>query len=424
MLTEKDNQLVTQTGPGTPMGEVMRRYWMPVLMSWEIEQADGEPAKVKILGENLVAFRDTQGRVGLVAEACPHRCVSLWLGRNEENGIRCVFHGWKFDVTGQCVEMPNEPAETDFKDRIRVKAYPTVEQGGIIWAYMGPTGKMPAPPNFEYTRVPVTHREVNKTWEECNWLQGLEGGIDSVHSSFLHRSLTGERNTGGLAGYRATAISAKLDLDLTDYGHLYASLRSLGEQGTYVRSYHFVMPFTQIRAAQGETMGRKTQRIHGHHWVPMDDENHMTWNWFYSYDENPLSDEEWQSRQPTYPGGEQLPNFRKVRNRDNNWQIDRERQRNFSFTGIEGVNTQDHAAQESMGRIADRTQEHLGSTDKAVVAARMLLMKAAKTVADGGDPPGIGESYHNIRAIERVLPPGADWRQILRPEIYPDLVLV
>jgi phenylpropionate dioxygenase-like ring-hydroxylating dioxygenase large terminal subunit len=422
MLTAQDNELVTHTGPGTPMGEVMRRYWMPTLLSWEIEP-DGEPVKVKLLGEKLVAFRDSQGRVGLVAEGCPHRCASLWLGRNEESGLRCVFHGWKFDVEGNCVEMPNEPAETDFKDRVHVKAYPTVEMGGTIWAYMGPERKMPPPPRFEWTQVPDTHRQVNKTWEECNWLQGLEGGIDSVHSSFLHRSLTGERNTGGLAGYRAQAISAKLDLDLTDYGYLYASLRSLGEMGTYVRSYHYVMPFTQIRAAQGETMGRMVQRIHGHHWVPMDDENHMVWNWFYSFGDEPLSEAEWTSRQPTYLGGEQVANFRKLRNQDNNWMIDREQQRTFSFTGIEGVNTQDHAVQESMGPIVDRTQEHLGSTDKGVVAARLLLLKAAKTVEAGGDPPGADDTYFHIRAIERVLEPGADWRAILKPEIYPELAL-
>jgi hypothetical protein len=319
--------------------------------------------------------------------------------------------------------MPNEPAETDFHDRVSVKAYPTREQGGIVWAYMGPPDRMPPPPDFEYTRVPQTHREVNKTWEECNWLQGLEGGIDSIHSSFLHRSMTGAGNTGGLAGFRAQAISAKLDVDVTDYGHLYASLRDLGDRGTYVRSYHFVMPFTQIRAAQGETTGGGVTRVHGHHWVPMDDENHMVWNWFYSFGEQPLADQEWQARQPIYPGGEQIENFRKLRNKDNNWLIDRERQRSYSFTGIEGINTQDHAVQESMGPIVDRTNEHLGATDKAVVTARMLLLQAAKTVEEGGDPVGANDAYHHIRAIERVLPPGADWRAILKPEIYPELAL-
>src|SRR5437763_216976 len=171
MLTAKDNELVTRTSPGTPMGEVLRRYWMPALLSWEIEEPDGDPVIVKLLGERLVAFRDTDGRVGLVEEHCPHRCASLWLGRNEESGLRCVFHGWKFDVEGNCVDMPNELPEAQFASRIHLKAYPTVEMGGVVWTYMGPREQMPPPPKFEWTQVPPTHLQVNKTWEECNWLQ-------------------------------------------------------------------------------------------------------------------------------------------------------------------------------------------------------------------------------------------------------------
>jgi len=423
MLTQSENELLTRTGPGTPMGEVFRRYWMPVVLSWEIEEPDSPPVNVKLLGEKLVAFRDSTGRVGLLAEACPHRCASLWLGRNEESGLRCAFHGWKFDVDGNCVEMPNELAETDFKHRIHATAYPTVEMGGVVWAYMGPREKMPPPPMFEWTQVAATHREVNKTWEECNWLQGLEGGIDSIHSSFLHRSITGQNNNAGLSGLRARAIAAKLDVDVTDYGFLYASLRALGaDEGTYVRSYHYVMPFTQIRAAQNETTGQK--RIHGHMWVPSDDENQMVFNWYYSFGDRPLAEEEWRSRQPTFAGGEQNAEFRKLRNKDNRWLIDRAKQRTESFTGIEGINTQDHAIQESMGPIVDRSLEHLGSTDRAVITARRLLVDAMKTVAEGGDPPGTGDSYYHVRAIERVLPPGEDWRAKLHPEIYPELALV
>jgi phenylpropionate dioxygenase-like ring-hydroxylating dioxygenase large terminal subunit len=423
MVSQRENELLTQTGPGTPMGEVFRRYWMPAALSWEIEEPDSPPIKVKLLGEKLVAFRDTQGRVGVVTEVCPHRCASLWLGRNEESGLRCVFHGWKFDVHGNCLEMPNEPAETDFKHRIHLKAYPTVEMGGVIWAYLGPAEKMPPPPRFEWTQTPENYRQVTKTWEECNWLQGLEGGIDSIHSSFLHRSLTGKRNAAGLAGYRATAISARLDVDVKDYGFIYASRRPLGDGREYVRTYHYVMPFTQIRAAQGETTDMNARRVHGHMWVPMDDENHMVFNWHYSFGDAPLPDDEWRQRHPTYEGGEQTPDFRKVRNPSNNWLIDRQRQRVESFTGIEGINTQDHAVQESMGPIVDRTQEHLGTTDKSVITARRLLLESAKTVAEGGDPLGADDSYYHVRAIERVLPADADWRGILGPEIYPELAL-
>jgi len=422
MLTQAENELITRTGPGTPMGEVLRRYWMPAFLSWEIEEPDPPPINVKLLGENLVAFRDTQGRVGLLAEACPHRCASLWLGRNEESGLRCVFHGWKFDVDGNCLEMPNEVPENDFHERIHARAYPTVELGDIVWAYMGPREQMPPPPMFEFTQVPETHRQVNKTLEECNWLQGLEGGIDSIHSSFLHRSMTGQANTGGLAGLRARAVAAKLEVDPTDYGFLYASIRPINEdEGDYIRTYHYVMPFTQIRAAQNE--GRGEKRIHGHFWVPMDDENHMVFNWFYTLGDAPIPEEDRLSRQPTYVGGEQIEGFRKMRNKDNRWMIDREKQRTVSFTGIEGINTQDHAAQESMGPIADRTQEHLGSTDRAVMVARRMLMDAIKTVAEGGTPVGANDAYYHIRAIERVLPGEIDWRERLHPEIYPELAL-
>lgn len=420
MLTKEQNELLTRTGPGTPMGEVMRRYWVPALMSWELPEPDCPPLQLKLLGEKLVAFRDTEGRVGILDELCAHRCASLFLGRNEESGLRCVFHGWKYDVYGNCVEMPNEPAETDFKHNVHLKAYAVEEMGGIIWAYMGPPEKRPAPPKFEFTQVPKTHRQVTKTWEECNWLQGLEGGIDSVHSSFLHRSLTGSGNAGGLAGYRASAISAKLEVDLTDYGYRYVSLRSLGEKGHYARLYHYVMPWTQIRASQGGDGFRPWQpKISGHFWVPMDDENHMVWNWHYHFGEEPMAEHEWQARQPAYAGGEQYPNFRKVSNKDNLWRLERDVQKTESFTGINGINTQDHAVQESMGPIVDRSREHLGTTDKAVVTSRLLLLKAIAAVEEGADPPGIGDSYQTIRAIEHVLEPNVAWRDALLPEAYP-----
>ena len=223
-----------------------------------------------------------------------------------------------------------------------------------------------------------------------------------------------------MSGYRKQSISAKLDLDLTDYGYRYVSLRPLGEQGDYARLYHFVMPWTQIRASQGADGFRDWKpQISGHFWVPMDDENHMVWNWTYRWDGEPLPQSEWKARQPTYQGGEQLPGFRKVNNRDNNWRIDREVQKSETFTGIDGVNTQDHAVQESMRSIVDRSREHLGTTDKAVVTSRLLLMKADAMVQAGDDPRGAGDSYYGIRAIERVLEPGVAWRDALLPDAYP-----
>ncbi|HEX3246774.1 MAG TPA: Rieske 2Fe-2S domain-containing protein [Chloroflexota bacterium] len=425
MLSREENERITRVGPGTPMGNLLRRYWMPVAMSTELPAPDCEPLEVKLLGEELVAFRDTAGQVGLLDRYCPHRRASMWLGRNEEHGLRCVFHGWKFDVEGRCVEMPSEPAVTDFKDKVRMTSYPTLEQGGVIWAYMGPPDLMPAPPNFEWTQVPDTHRSISKTWEECSWLQALEGGVDSAHSSFLHRALGGAVTRGGFSanGFRARAGNPDIEVRLADWGYTYASIRHLGEEGDYVRTYHYVLPFTQIRAQQfganNEVSGGGTGApvIAGHMWVPMDDENCMVYNWRYSFGTEPLANaaalESSSGRAPS----DQDKNFRKIRNKDNRWLIDREVQRTLTFTGIEGVNTQDHAIQESMGPIVDRSKEHLGTIDRAIIALRRLLLDGMEINERGGDPPGSSPAYYRIRAIERLLPQNTAWWSALSDEI-------
>ncbi len=423
-MLREENEILTRIGPGTPMGEVMRRYWMVAALSSDLPEPDCPPIRIKLLGEDLVAFRDSNGRVGLLDEFCPHRQASLFLGRSEECGLRCIFHGWKFDVEGNCLEMPNELPEDDFKDKVHVKAYPTLELGGAIWAYMGPKHKMPAPPKFEWTQVPDTHRHVPKMVQECNWLQALEGGIDGSHSSFLHRSLTTDvaRSRAGLSasGYRGRSKAPRQEMDQTDYGLLFASIRPLGEEGNYVRSYHFVMPFYEVRADQVGTGGEvKRKVITGHFWVPMDDENCMVYNWMYSFGDEPLSKEmlaftEWGAgRAPE----DLMPDFRNARNRSNNWLIDRQYQKTKSFAGIEGINTQDFAVQESMGPIVDRTKEHLGPSDRVIITARRLLLQAVRTVQEGGDPPGVNPSYYRIRAIERLIPNGVEWREVLREEI-------
>src|SRR5579871_6432097 len=424
-MLKEENEILTRTGPGTPMGDVMRRYWVPALLSTELPAPDGPPLRLRLLGEKLVAFRATSGEVGLLEELCAHRCASLFLGRNEENGLRCVYHGWKYDVNGQCIDMPNEPARNNFQDRVRMTAYPTVEFGGIIWTYMGPPERQPAPPQFEFTQVPDTHRRVSKTWEECNWLQALEGGIDTAHISFLHHGLA-EREHGPLPeddprSFRTRAQAPELEVDLTTYGYRYAGIRDLGAQGIYVRGYHFVMPWTQIRPTQAQSalesadgIARWKPSISGHFWVPMDDENCMVWNWSYSYGDEPFSSR--YGGDPTLGAGEAA--FRKPINRGNDWLIDREVQRTRTYTGIDGINNQDHAVQESMGSIVDRTREHLGSTDRAIVAARQLLAGAARTVQAGGDPLGVGTEYYALRGIEKIIPRGTPWRDELLPEMY------
>jgi phthalate 4,5-dioxygenase len=423
MLTREENELVTRTGPGTPMGEVMRRYWIPALISSELPEPDCPPARVQLLGEQLVAFRDTEGRIGLLDEFCPHRRVSLWLGRNEESGLRCVYHGWKFDVAGTCVDQMNEPPDCSFAHKVRTTAYPTVELGGIIWAYMGPREKMPPPPEFEWTLVPETHRHVSKVIEECNWLQALEGGIDTSHAPILHRTISATTNKAGvpLLGPFVRGKAPTLEVEVTDYGYRYVGIRPLEEEETYVRAYHYVMPFTQIRPQQFRIRGSRVRpRAAGHFWVPMDDENCMVWNWMYSFGDEPLTEEDRLERDSgNGPDHVDPRTFRSKVNRRNGWLIDRQVQKTETFTGIEGINAQDRGVQESMGPIVDRSKEYLGPADRAIIVTRRLLLQAVKTVEDGGDPPGVDTSYYQARAVERILPKGVQWREALLPEMYP-----
>ena len=423
MLTAEENALLTQTAPGTPLGEVMRRYWIPAICSSEIAAPDSPPVQVKLLGEQLVAFRDSNGRVGVLDEFCPHRGVSLWLGRNEECGLRCVYHGWKFDVDGNCVDQMNEPE--GFAGKIRATAYPTVELGGIVWTFMGPRDRVPPEPRFEFTQVPETHRYVTRTWEECNWLQALEGGIDTSHVPVLHRMLSGNPSGTGFGTNTALVRAGPptLELEPTDYGYRYAGIRSLGDEGKFVRSYHFVMPFTQIRPQQLDWANDGyTPTIGGHFWVPMDDENCMVWNWIYSFGSEPLQkpEEDFRVAGNGLSDMDASNNFRKLRNRDIRWGIDRAAQRTENFTGITGVNTQDHAVQESMGPIVNRTKEHLGPGDRAVIVARQLLLRAIQAVDDGADPRGADTSYYRLRAIERIIPHDADWWAEFRAESLPE----
>ena len=414
MLSQQNSRLLMQTNAGTPMGDVMRRYWMPALLAWELPAPDSPPVRVRLLGENLVAFRDTSGRVGLVQASCPHRRASLFWGRNEENGIRCVYHGWKFDVEGQCTDMPSEPNISNFKDKVSITAYPTEEIGAIIWAYMGPADHRPVPPKFDWTQVTPAHRSVNKVLQESNWLQGLEGGVDSIHVSYLHNNNMLDKKV-----FTNRVTNSTIEVSPTDYGYTYGSLRKLSaEEGNFVKAYHFVMPFTQLRPdAHG-----KTPMVSGHMWVPVDDEHCMVYNWVYTLGHEPLTEES------TYKHGDlayeivDIHNgFRSSWDYSNDYGIDREVQKAMTYTGIPcdprvGANLQDRAIQESMGPQADRENEHLGTSDRAIIMARRMLLQATATVADGGDPPGVGASYYKIRAIEKVLPADVVWHQELGPE--------
>jgi nitrite reductase/ring-hydroxylating ferredoxin subunit len=423
MLSREENELLTRTGPGTPMGAVMRRYWLPILLEREVAERDGEPVRVQILGERLVAFRDTNGQIGLLDEFCPHRRVSLWFGRNEDCGLRCVYHGWKFDVAGTCVEQLNEPGEASFADKVRITAYPTVEVGGVVWAYLGPEEYRPPLPHFAWTQVPATHRHVSKVIEACNWLQALEGGIDTSHAPILHRVLSSNTKRGGidLRYPAARGIPPTLELDFTDYGYRYAGVRKFPEGGHYVRGYHFIMPCTQLRPEVPNPDGSHRAYGPGHIWVPMDDQTCMVWNFQYSYGEDGLTEEDrLEAGTGNGPDIVDETTFRSRLNAANSYLIDRQVQKTETYTGIDGINTQDRAIQESMGPIVDRSQEYLGPADRAIIATRRLLLEAIKTVERGGNPPGTGTSYYTARAVQRNVPEGVPWREVLLPLMHPE----
>jgi nitrite reductase/ring-hydroxylating ferredoxin subunit len=418
MLSVEENQLLTQTGSGTAMGETMRRYWIPAVLSWEIPEPDSPPVRVQLLGEKLLAFRDTSGRIGLVDEFCPHRRASLWFGRNEECGLRCVYHGWKFDVEGNCVDQMNEPEQ--FKDKIHLTAYPTVELGGVIWTYMGPPELQPPLPKFEWTQVPESHRVVTKVWQECNWLQALEGGIDTSHAPILHRTLRADSTLPGI-NFASPFVQGKaphLVVENTDYGYRYFGVRPLGEDEVFIRAYHYVLPFHQVRPHK--TLGGDSGSA-GHIWVPIDDANCMVWNWYYSLGDAPLTEEDRRLRNSgNGPDDVDFANeFRSRSHARNDYNIDRQAQKTETFTGIRGVNIQDRAIQEGMGPVVDRSQEHLGPADRAIIVARQLLSQAIRTHQDGGMPPGLEGSYYTVRATEGSLPKDVDWKEALLPEMYP-----
>jgi phthalate 4,5-dioxygenase oxygenase subunit len=400
------------------MGEVMRRYWMPILLDWELPNPDCDPVRVRILGEDLVAFRNTEGKVGLLDAACPHRRVSLYFGRNEQDGLRCVYHGWKFDIDGNCVDMPSEPEVSNFQHKVRTRSYPVHEAGNVVWAYLGPPDQQPPPPTFDWTTVPDTHRGITKIWQECNWVQALEGGIDTSHSSFLHNN-----DMSDLTLLRNRSTAPVLEVESTDYGYTYSSTRPLNkDEGNYVRTYHYVMPFHQLRASQVGDSGEPTKpKSSGHCWVPIDDYNTMVFNWTYTWGDQPLTEEEKTLRgtgNELYVDIDVENEFRSFRTRANDYLLDRAVQRTQTFTGIAGVNTQDRALQETMGIVADRSLEKLGTSDRAIIMARKLLLNAVKTVEDGGSPPGARGEYYGIRAIDRILPSDQPW-QVLKPEMYP-----
>jgi phthalate 4,5-dioxygenase len=417
MLTKEENDKLTRVGPDTPMGALMRKYWLPALLCSELER-DGAPVRVKLLGERLIAFRDSSDRVGLLEEFCAHRQVSLFLGRNEHCGIRCIYHGWKFDVAGQCIDMPTEASNGSYKSKIRLTAYSTIELGGVVWAYLGP-GSPPALPKFEWTQLPPERLQVSRVWQECNWLQGVEGGIDSIHASLLHTVISDNTKRPGLRGLWTKPPVLRDEVVLTSYGHCYASLRPVDDSRIWAKVYHYIVPFSTLFPFELPDGEHYQPFINGNLWVPMDDENTMVFSWFGRYGDERFTDQErarieaFNGRGPNEIGAD----FRKRRNVDVDWKIDRRAQKMETFSGIDGINTQDHAVQESMGPIVDRSKEHLGSTDAAVIATRRLLLRLLKDSENL--PPGILPTYYRLRATELMIKIGSRWTDMMNSFVEP-----
>jgi phthalate 4,5-dioxygenase oxygenase subunit len=418
MLSTEHNELVCRVGPGTPMGDLMRQYWVPALMSSELPEAGGPPLRIRLLGENLIAFRSAAGGAGIVANACPHRGASLFFGRNEGDGLRCVYHGWKFDVAGACIDMPNEPAESNFKEKVRARAYPTRERGGVIWTYMGPRHEPPPLPDLEPNMAPDA--QVSLTMRECNWLQALEGDIDTSHLGFLHLgSVQPEQTKPGSFDYYTVKDRAPRYLAVdTDFGTMYGAYRPTDDDAYYWRIAAFLFPFwTMIPTG---VLGVKVG-VRG--WVPIDDGHTMFWNLVTPTQRLGLAG----GGARTVAGGQviaanadsqYLPNtsdwlgrWRLKADARNDYLIDREAQRTTSYTGITGIFTQDQAVTESMGEIFDRTTEHLGTADVMVIRTRQRLLRAALALREEGRvPPGVDSpEVYGVRTGSVFLPKDADW---------------
>jgi phthalate 4,5-dioxygenase len=412
------NEFLTRTGPGTPMGNLFRRYWLPALLASELPAADCAPVRVKLLSERLIAFRDTQNRLGLLDEFCAHRGVSLWFGRNEDGGLRCSYHGWKYDVHGQCVEIPSEPGNAKLCERLKLKSYPLVERGGVLWTYMGAPDLRPPLPEHEWATVPASQRFVSKRLQECNYLQAMEGGIDSSHVSFLHRHTMkvdpmfkdakgNEYNLRDLAPHFEVVESP---------GGLYIGARRNAEEGRhYWRITQWIMPsFTLIPPRADHPIG-------GHCWVPIDDENCWTWSTNH-HATRALTSEERRAMEagkgihaPLIPG-----TFRPVANRDNDYLMDRGAQKEGrSFSGVDGFAMQDASVQESMGRIQDRTRENLVPTDQGMVLARRRLTEAAKSLPQAKELPGTRPSHQRVRSVSIILPSNASFSEAAQDALAP-----
>ncbi|TMA86441.1 MAG: Rieske 2Fe-2S domain-containing protein, partial [Deltaproteobacteria bacterium] len=356
MLSREENELLTRVHAGTPMGRLLRRYWIPALLSEEIPVPDCPPVRVRLLGEDLVAFRDTEGKIGILDEHCSHRGTSLFYGRNEECGLRCIYHGWKYDIEGNVLETPAEPSGSQLKNKVHHNAYPCMEAGGMVFTYMGPRGQIPIFPTYAWLGIPQNQIYIAKSLLECNYLQGLDGDCDSAHLNFLHKMFTPDARREFL---RHDDQSPTFEIDEMDFGFRVAAIRKIGPDKSYVRISQFVMPFIGC-VPVGREIDGKLDGFKAVYQVPTDDNNTWRYDFFFKWSK-PMTKED--SSKRDFVG----PDYRKLRNIRNNYLQDRQIQKTVNFTGIEEFLNQDACATESMGPIVNRAKEHLGVSDSYII---------------------------------------------------------
>ncbi|AEF88692.1 Phthalate 4,5-dioxygenase [Delftia sp. Cs1-4] len=417
MLTKEENELMCQVEGDAPMGQIIRRHWIPACLSEEVAERDGKPVKVRLLGEDLVAFRDSDGKVGLIDEKCPHRRASLVYGRNEEGGLRCLYHGWKLDASGNVVDMPSEPAASELKHKVKHVAYPTLEWAGVVWTYMGPADEQPEFQPPPWAPKATTKVSIAKIIIPCNWAQILEGAIDSAHSSSLHSS---DMVPARVDSAKATAVNwlrpstdkaPRLQCQTTGYGFRYAALRrpiSGADANDYVRLTVFVAPFTVLIPPNDSYNVANVN-------VPVDD-THTAFHFIGWSDtpENLPDTETWRKFLGAQVGVDLDPGFKMRRNTENFFWQDRQAMKSGNFTGIQGIPNQDIAMWVTMGALADRDKDVLGASDVAIVEFRRQMAKAAKEFQEGAPAIGTGSNRVTlgVRSFQQIVPKSTDWRSL------------
>ncbi|GGX19058.1 MULTISPECIES: Rieske 2Fe-2S domain-containing protein [Pigmentiphaga] len=422
MLTNEENDLLCRVEGDAPMGQLMRRHWTPVCLSEEVSEPDGTPVKARVLGEDLVVFRDTEGRVGVMDEFCPHRRVSLVYGRNEECGLRCLYHGWKMDVEGTVIEMVSEPSASAMTEKVKHKAYKVQEWGGFVWAYMGPQDNIPefVPPPWAPTKD--TKVSIAKILIPCNWAQILEGAIDSAHSDSLHSSdflparVGGAEATGKNWLRPSTDKAPRMQVQWGGYGFRYAAIRrpiTKASENNYVRSTVFVAPGTVLIPPNNLY---NVANIN----VPMDDTN--TAFYFISWGDPAKAPdtETWRKFLGAQIGIDVDAQYYPFRNADNRFKQDRQAMKAGNFTGITGFPNQDIAMWVTMGPIANRSDDRLGASDFAIVEFRRQMLEAVKAFQEGQPAIGTGDLRipSEICSFQAIIPKTTDWRDFAARPVW------